>query len=287
VCVISDSSQYAPGKPAITYGLKGIQYFELRLQGPNRDLHSGSFGGSVSNPANALCEILAKLKDENGRIQLPGFYDSVLPMSDEERQQFAELNFDDNEFKREYDVADVFGEAGYTTLERRWARPTFDVNGLWSGYQGEGAKTVLPAKAGAKFSFRLVPNQQPDAIKQSLLQFLKTNLPPGINMELNDLHGAPGVVVPLDSPFMDAAAQAVEKGFGTKPVFIRTGGSIPVVLSFKEALKIDTLLLGWGQDDDDPHSPNEKFTLADFHRGIRASAHLWQALAYVATAATG
>lgn len=281
IAVISDCSQYAPGQPAITYGLRGIYYFELRLRGPNRDLHSGSFGGSVFNPANALNRMLASLIDDHGRIQIPGFYEGVLPLSEREREQFASLGFDDDEYMRELGVNGLFGEQGFTTLERRWARPTFDVNGLWSGYQGEGAKTVLPAKAGAKFSFRLVPNQEPARIKANLHAFLEAQCPPGIEMELIDLHGAPGFVLPLDSPYMQAAAQAIEHGFGKSPVFIRSGGSIPVVNTFSDSLGVDTLLLGWGQDDDNPHSPDEKFSLADFHRGIRSSAHLWEELAKI------
>lgn len=283
ICVISDSSQYGPGQPAITYGLKGITYFELRLDGPNRDLHSGSFGGAVTNPANALTKMLAGLIDENGRVQIPGFYDDVIDLTDRERDEYRSLNFDDDAFKKDLAVDEVTGESGYSTLERRWARPTFDINGLWSGYQGEGAKTVLPAKAGAKFSFRLVPDQQPEKIKQGLEQRLQELCPPGIRMELIDMHGAPGVLLPLDSPFMEPAALAIEQGFAKRPVFIRCGGSIPVVGAFKEMLGIDTLLLGWGQDDDNPHSPNEKFSLEDFQKGIKASAWLWQEIANVKT----
>ncbi len=278
VVVISDGSMYGPGQPAITYGLKGISYFELRLKGPSQDLHSGAFGGSVTNPANALTQILAKLIDENGRVQIPGFYDDVIDISDQERKQFADLNFDDQEYMNSIGVDGLTGEEGYTTLERRWARPTFDINGLWSGYQGEGAKTVLPAEAGAKFSCRLVANQDPKTIFDSLEKFIEQNCPSGIKFELVDMHGARGVTVPLDSPFMEAAANAIEKGFGTRPCFIRTGGSIPVVTAFTEKLGVDTLLLGWGQDDDNMHSPNEKFSLSDFQRGIAASAQLWAEL---------
>ncbi len=283
ICVISDASQYAPGQPAITYGLKGIAYFELRLQGPKQDLHSGTFGGAVTNPANALCHMLSALIDQDGRIQVGGFYDDVIDMTERERQEFADLEFDDEEFKRQLQVSGLTGEVGYTTLERRWARPTFDINGLWSGYQGEGAKTVLPARAGAKFSFRLVPDQDPAQIKSALEEKLRELCPAGIEMELTQVHAAPGIVVPLESSFMDAAARAVERGFEKRPVFIRCGGSIPIVGAFKDQLGLDTLLLGWGQDDDNTHSPNEKFSIADFHRGIRASAFLWEELAAVAT----
>jgi len=281
VVVISDCSQFGPGQPAITYGLKGIAYYELRLTGPKQDLHSGTFGGAVTNPANTLSKLIAALTDADGRIQLAGFYDDVVPLSDHERAEMKKLPFTEAAFMQQLGVTGVTGEVGYTTLERRWARPTCDVNGLWSGYQGEGAKTVLPAKAGAKFSFRLVPNQDPKKVSAALEQFLRDRLPPGITMELIDFHGAPGVVVPLDSPYMAAAARAITHGFGVAPVFIREGGSIPVVVNFKKALGVDTLLLGWGLDDDNTHSPNEKFCLADFHRGIKASAYLWQELAGV------
>jgi succinyl-diaminopimelate desuccinylase len=277
--VISDSSQFAPGMPAITYGLRGIAYFELRLRGPKQDLHSGTFGGGVTNPANALCELLAALKDKNGRVQVPGFYDDVLPLSDRERAEFRALPLTDEEFMKSVGVKGLFGEAGFTSIERRWARPTCDINGLTSGYQGEGAKTVLPARASAKFSFRLVPNQDPHKIAASLRKFLEERLPPGIEMELVDHHGAPGIVVPLDSPYIRAAAAAIESGFGRAPVNIREGGSIPIVNTFAHELKADALLLGWGQNDDNTHSPNEKFNLDDYHRGTLASADLFEELA--------
>jgi succinyl-diaminopimelate desuccinylase len=242
-------------------------------------LHSGTFGGAVTNPAGALVAMLAALKDDDGRIQLPGFYDDVVPLTDREREEFRALPFADEEFMRQLGVSGLSGEAGYTSLERRWARPTCDINGLTSGYQGEGAKTVLPARASAKFSFRLVPNQDPHKITASLRKFLEARLPPGIQMELVDHHGAPGVLVSLDSPYMHAASAAIEAGFGRPPVFIREGGSIPIVTTFTRELGADVLLLGWGQNDDNTHSPNEKFSLDDYHRGTRASAHLWQQLA--------
>jgi succinyl-diaminopimelate desuccinylase len=191
------------------------------------------------------------------------------------------LPFDEQAFMSKIGVDGVTGEGGYTTLERRWARPTFDINGIWGGYQGDGAKTVLPSKAGVKFSFRLVPEQDPVKIQHALRTQLESLCPPGIQMELLDLHSGTGVVVPLESPFMEAAATAIEQGFGRPPVFIREGGSIPVVTTFHEKLGIDTLLLGWGQDDDNTHSPNEKFSLADFHRGIKTSAYLWNAMSKI------
>ncbi len=281
ICVISDSNQYAPGVPAITYGLRGIAYYELRLSGPNRDLHSGSFGGAITNPANVLCQMLAALQGDGGRIQVPGFYDDVIDLSERERSEYRDLGFDDVPFMQDLGVNGMSGETGYTSLERRWARPSMDVNGLSSGYQGEGAKTVLPARAMAKFSFRLVPDQDPQKITASLERWLREMCPPGIELELLPVHGAGGVLVSLDNPMMEPAARAIETGFGQRPVFIRCGGSIPVVGYFKELLGIDTLLLGWGQEDDNPHSPDEKFSLADFQRGIAASAELWKEIAAI------
>lgn len=279
--VISDTSQFGPGIPAITYGLRGIAYYELFLRGPNRDLHSGVFGGAVANPATALAGMLAGLLDDQGRIQVPGFYDDVVALTEDERRQFAELPFDESQFREQLGVDDVAGETGYTTLERRWARPAMDVHGLTSGYQGEGAKTVLPETASAKFSFRLVPKQDPAKITAGLRAYLEKALPAGVRMELKDYHGGPGFVMPPDSPYLQAAADAIETGFGRRPVFIREGGSIPIVSTFAETLAADVLLLGWGQNDDNPHSPNEKFSLADFRRGARASAALWSRLADV------
>jgi acetylornithine deacetylase/succinyl-diaminopimelate desuccinylase-like protein len=210
---------------------------------------------------------------------VPGFYDEVVPLTERERAEFARLPFDEAEFMRKLGVEGLGGEQGYSTLERRWARPTCDINGLTSGYQGEGAKTVLPARASAKLSFRLVPNQDPHKITAALKQFLESRLPPGIRLELVDHHGAPGVVVPLESSYIKAAAAAIESGFGTAPVYIREGGSIPIVNTFARELDADVLLLGWGQNDDNTHSPNEKFSLADYQRGILSSAHLWSELA--------
>jgi succinyl-diaminopimelate desuccinylase len=278
VVVISDTSQFAPGQPAITYGLRGIAYFELQLTGPKQDLHSGTFGGAVTNPVNTLAKILAGLSDSQGRVLIPGFYDEVVPLTDREREQFAALPFKESDFMRQIGVSGLTGEAGFTSLERRWARPTFDCNGIWGGYQGEGSKTILPAKANAKFSFRLVPNQEPAKVAAGLRQRIKDLCPPGIRWELVEMGMTPGVVVPLDSPFVTAAAKAMERSFGQAPVFIREGGSIPVVTAFRDKLGVNTLLLGWGLDDDNMHSPNEKFSLADFHHGIRASAYLWEEL---------
>jgi acetylornithine deacetylase/succinyl-diaminopimelate desuccinylase-like protein len=274
--VISDGSQFAPNIPAICYGLRGITYYELRLTGPNRDLHSGSFGGAVTNPANALSQILTGLIDSHGKVQIPGFYDDVVPLTDRERQQFAALPFDERQFFEQIGVQAAIGEEGYTSLERRWVRPTFDICGLTSGYQGEGAKTVLPSTASAKISFRLVPNQEPEKIAAGLKKRISELCPPGIKWELIEMHGGHAIMVSLDSPYIEAACRAIEHAFGRRPVFTREGGSIPVVADFSKKLNAVTLLLGWGQDDDNTHSPNEKFSLADFHRGIKASAKLWE-----------
>ncbi|WP_165226341.1 dipeptidase [Aquisphaera insulae] len=272
--VISDTSQFAPGQPAITYGLKGLAYFELGVQGANRDLHSGTFGGAVQNPLNALATILASLKGPDGKIQVAGFYDSVKPLEDWERAEFARLPFSEEDFQSDLAAPALFGEEGYTTLERKWARPTCDVHGFWGGYAGPGPKTVLPCKAGAKLSFRLVPGQDPGTVDELLRAHIAKVTPPGVTVEVTSLQGAPAVLVNVDTPGFRAAVRAVESGFGKKPVFIREGGSIPVVGLLKNELGVDTLLLGWGQNDDNLHGPNEKFSLADFHRGIKAGAHL-------------
>ena len=279
--VISDMSQFAPGSPAITYGLRGIAYFELRLTGPRQDLHSGSFGGAVTNPAGVLANMLAAITDEDCKIQVPGFYDDVVRLTTREREGFQSLSFNEHTFFDSVGVEGGIGESGFSPLERRWARPSFDVNGISSGYQGEGAKTVLPARAMAKFSFRLVPDQDPDKIAAALRTMLEDLCPEGITMELIDFHNAPGVLVSLDSPYIEAAARAIERGFGSPPVFIREGGSVPIVTTFSDVLGADTLLLGWGLNDDNTHGPNEKFSLADFHHGIKASAYLWRELSRI------
>ncbi len=276
--VISDSSQFAPGAPAITYGLKGLAYFEIMVQGANRDLHSGTYGGAVANPLNDLATILASLKGSDGRIQIAGFYDSVRPLADWERKQFASLDFSEKAFQADLAVTSLEGEAGFTTLERKWARPTCDVNGIYGGYSGPGPKTVLPCKAGAKLSFRLVPDQDPKTVEQLFRDHVARVCPKGVTYEIINHHGAPAVLVNTDTPGVLAAVRAIEIGFGKKPVFIREGGSIPVVGLIKQQLGVDTLLLGWGQNDDNLHGPNEKFAIADFHRGIKSSACLFAEL---------
>jgi acetylornithine deacetylase/succinyl-diaminopimelate desuccinylase-like protein len=277
--VISDTSQFARDQPAITYGLKGLAYFEVIVRGAKNDLHSGTFGGAVANPCNALATILASLKGPDNRITIAGFYDPVRPLDDWERAEFARLPFSEAEFQASLGIASLEGEAGYTTLERKWARPTCDINGLYGGYQGPGPKTVLPCTAGAKLSFRLVPDQDPKTVAAQFRAHVRTVCPPGVSYEIIDHHGAPAVLVDTKTQGVRAAVRAIEAGFGKTPVFIREGGSIPVVGLLKTQLGVDTLLLGWGQNDDNLHGPNEKFALVDFHRGIKASAHLLAELA--------
>ena len=280
--VISDSSQFAPGIPAITYGLKGIAYFEMTVRGANRDLHSGTFGGAVANPLNALATILASLKGPDGKVAIEGFYDDVKPLADWERAEFAALPFSDDEFRRDLGVDTLAGEAGYTTLERKWARPTCDVHGLYGGYQGPGGKTVLPCFGGAKLSFRLVPDQDPAVIARLLRAHVARVAPPGVAVEINEYNSAPAVLVDAQgNKGIEAARRAVETAFGARPILIREGGTIPVVGLIKKELGVDTLLLGWGQNDDNLHGPNEKFSLDAFYRGIRASARLFDELSRI------
>lgn len=278
VVVVSDSSQYAPGRPAITCGLRGIATYELFVQGPSMDLHSGSFGGAVANPAMALCHLMSSMVAANGQIAVEGFYDDVLPIPDVERQAWRSLGSDDERFAKNVGAIGLSGEAGFTTDERRWARPSLDINGLISGHQGEGVKTVLPAKAIAKFSFRLVPGQDPAKITALTRSHLAKHCPPGVTFELKPDHGAGAMLADANSRFARAASQAIEQAFGVAPVMIREGGSIPILATFQDVLRCDVLLLGWGQNDDAAHSPDEKFSIDDFHRGIEASAALWQTL---------
>lgn len=276
IAVISDTSQYAPNIPAITYGLRGILACEVRLHGPKQDLHSGIFGGAITNPANALTRLIASLHDTHGRVQIPGFYEDVLPLTAAERASFAALPFHEADFFASVGVTAGWGEEGFTSTERRWARPTCDVNGLTAGYQGEGPKTIIPSWASAKITCRLVPNQDPHKLLKSLGQFLQEQTPPGCRLEFIEQHGCPGFVADRNSPFMAAANAAIREAFGVAPVMIREGGSIPVVATLKELLGVDTLLLGWGQNTDNLHSPNEHFSVADFHHGTLASALLWK-----------
>jgi acetylornithine deacetylase/succinyl-diaminopimelate desuccinylase-like protein len=278
--VISDGSQFAPGIPAITYGLRGLVYVQLDVQGPHFDLHSGSFGGILDNPAQVLADILQKLKNPDGSVAIPGFYEDVLPLESWEREEMASLPVDLRALEDYLGVSRFSGEPGYSIVERRTARPTLDINGLWGGFSGEGAKTIIPAKAGAKVSMRLVPNQVPEKIYGLFREFVTAGCPAGADLKITRLHGAHPVLVPRNTPAMRAAEKAVSIGFGKRPVFIREGGSIPVVNLIKKHLGQDNiLLLGWGSPDDGAHSPNERFCIEDFYRGIRSAAALFHAIA--------
>ena len=281
VAVISDTSQYGDGIPAITYGLRGIVAAEVRLTGPSMDLHSGIFGGSIANPANAIARLCGSLVGNDGRVQIPGFYDDVIPLTDKEREEFANLPFSEQDFLSNIGSAAAFGEQGFSTLERRWARPTCDINGIFSGYTGEGPKTIVPSTATAKITCRLVPGQDPQKVLVSLETFLETQCPAGLKFEFLRFHGCEAFVFDPKSVWITAASAAVAAAFGRPPVFIREGGSIPVVSRFQQILGIGTLLLGWGRNTDNLHSPNEHIHVADFNNGILASAHLWQQLSSV------
>ncbi len=276
--VISDTGMPTPKYPALTYALRGIAAFEITLHGPSRDLHSGIFGGTVDNPAMALSQLLGKLRDKNGRVAIPGFYDDVQPLSAYERKQFARLPFKAPDYQKFLGVPKLFGERGFTPLEQRSARPTLEINGLTSGYQGEGSKTIVPAWARAKITTRLVPNQNPARIIKLLQQHLKKLCPPTVRLEIKSGHGADPYLVSPTSPQAQAALRALKAAFGCEPVLLREGGSIPIVNDFKKILGADALLVGLALPDDNAHSPNEKFDLDCFAKGQLMSAHLWQEL---------
>jgi acetylornithine deacetylase/succinyl-diaminopimelate desuccinylase-like protein len=276
--VVSDTGMPSKKHPALTYALRGITAAEITLHGPARDLHSGIFGGSVDNPAMALAQLLAKLRDKNGRVAIPGFYDDVEKLSAYERKQFARLPFKSEDYRKFLGVPELFGERGFTSLEQRSARPTLEINGLTSGYQGEGSKTIVPAWARVKITMRLVPNQNPAKIIKIVRQHLKKLCPPTVRMEIASGHGAEPYLVSPTSSHAQAALRALRSAFGHEPVLMREGGSIPIVNDFKKILGADTLLLGLALPDDNAHSPNEKFDLDCFAKGQLMGAHLWREL---------
>jgi acetylornithine deacetylase/succinyl-diaminopimelate desuccinylase-like protein len=276
--VVSDTGMPDKKHPALTYALRGIIAFEITLRGPSRDLHSGIFGGAVDNPAMALSQLLAKLRDKNGRVAIPHFYDDVVPLSNYERKEFKRLPTTDFELQKLLGVKKLFGERGFTPTEQRSARPTFEINGLTSGYQGEGSKTIVPAWSRAKITCRLVPNQNPARIRKAVCDFLKKICPPSVRMEIEAGHGAEAYLVSPTSAQAQAALRALRAAFNREPVLMREGGSIPIVNEFKRVLGADTLLLGLGLPEDNAHSPNEKFDLDCFENGQRMSALLWQEL---------
>jgi acetylornithine deacetylase/succinyl-diaminopimelate desuccinylase-like protein len=276
--VVSDTAMFDHGVPSVCYGLRGLTYMQIEVTGPNRDLHSGSFGGTVHNPVQALSEIIAKLHDAKGRVAIPGFYDNVRALSKQERAAFARLPWSDKTYARGLGVRQLYGEKGFTTLERVWARPTLECNGIWGGFIGEGAKTVLPSKAAAKISMRLVPDQKSGPVAKLFERHIRSIAPKTVQVDVKFVHGGEAAITPLDSPGVQAAAAALQKGFGKKPLFQREGGSIPIVVQFKELLGLDTVLLGFGVPDENAHAPDEFMTLENFYGGIRTVAHFYHEL---------
>jgi acetylornithine deacetylase/succinyl-diaminopimelate desuccinylase-like protein len=279
--LISDTEMFDRGVPSLCYGLRGLAYFQIDVRGTKTDLHSGTFGGAVVNPAMALAQVLAQMKDKGGRIKIPGFYDDVRPLSEEERAQFRKLPFNETRYRKELGAPKLYGESGYTTLERTTARPTFEVNGLLSGFTGEGAKTVLPAVAMAKVSMRLVPDQTPQKVGELFRAYLGKVMPKSVTWTLTAMHGGMPWMASLDNKYVQAAGRAIELGFGKAPVFTREGGSIPVVATFQKELGVPSVLFGVGLPDDRIHAPNEKIDLANFHNGVIAAAALYGEVAGV------
>jgi acetylornithine deacetylase/succinyl-diaminopimelate desuccinylase-like protein len=279
VVVISDTSMFDRGVPSICYSLRGLTYLQIDVRGSSGDLHSGQFGGALVNPAMALAQMLAQMKDRGGRIKIPGFYDDVRELSEEERAAWKTLPFNEKKFRKDVGAPKLFGESGFTTLERLWARPTFEVNGLLSGFTGDGAKTVLPAVAMAKVSMRLVPDQRPERIAELFEAYVKKIAPKTVEVKLTRMHGGKPWITEYSNPFVQAAGRAIEQGFGKEPVFCREGGSIPVVSTFQEALHAPAVLFGVGLPDENAHAPNERLDLGNFHNGIVASAILYEEIA--------
>jgi Acetylornithine deacetylase/Succinyl-diaminopimelate desuccinylase and related deacylases len=268
VILVSDTGMLSIDIPSITTGLRGLAYWEVEVTGPNRDLHSGIFGGAVANPINVLAKMIASMTDENGRVIMPGFYDDVMDVSDKEREMLARAPFDETAYKKTIEVDGLFGEVGYTTPERTGIRPSFDVCGIWGGYTGEGAKTVLPSKAFAKISSRLVPNQDHKKIALLFKNYFESIAPASVTVKVTSLHGGQGYVCPVDFPGYIAAENAYFESFGKKPVPVRSGGSIPIISTFEEVLGIKSILMGFGLESDAIHSPNENYPLANFYKGI-------------------
>lgn len=270
VILVSDTSMLGADLPSLTTGLRGLAYWEVEVTGPNRDLHSGHFGGAVANPINVLCDLLSKVIDTDGRITIPHFYDDVEEVPTAEREMIAQIPFDEKKYMEAIGVKALKGEKGYSTLERNSCRPSFDVCGIWGGYTGEGSKTVLPSKAYAKVSSRLVPHQQHEKISQLFVDYLTQQAPDYVQVKVTPLHGGEGYVCPIDHPAYQAAEKGFEKAFGKKPLAVRRGGSIPIISDFEQILGIKTILMGFGLESDAIHSPNENFSLDIFRKGIEA-----------------
>lgn len=270
VILVSDTSMLAADLPSLTTGLRGLAYWEIAVTGPNRDLHSGHFGGAVANPINVLCNMLSQVVDANGRITIPGFYDEVEELSKEERDMIAGIPFDEKRYMDAINVRELAGEEGYSTLERNSCRPSFDVCGIWGGYTGEGAKTVLPSKAYAKVSCRLVPHQRHEVISRLFVDYIQAIAPASVRVEVTPMHGGEGYVCPITLPAYKAAEQGFTEAFGRRPLAVRRGGSIPIISDFERELGVKTVLIGFGLESNAIHSPNENFPLDIFRRGIEA-----------------
>jgi acetylornithine deacetylase/succinyl-diaminopimelate desuccinylase-like protein len=276
IILVSDTSIISNEVPSITVGLRGLAYLQVEVTGPNRDLHSGLYGGAVANPINILCEMIASLKDENNHITIPGFYDDVAVLSTGERAEMAKAPFSLDAYKKALDIADVHGEAGFTTIERTSIRPTLDVNGIWGGYTGEGAKTVIASKAYAKISMRLVPNQDHHKVTELFQKHFESIAPKSVKVKVMPHHGGEPVVTPTDSPAYKAASMAMEATFGKTPVPTRSGGSVPIIALFKTILGLDSVLMGFGLDSDAIHSPNEKFGIFNYLKGIETIPYFYK-----------
>jgi acetylornithine deacetylase/succinyl-diaminopimelate desuccinylase-like protein len=276
VILVSDTAIISLEHPSITVGLRGLSYVEVEVTGPSRDLHSGVYGGAVANPINTLCEMIASMKDKDGRITIPGFYDKVISLSDDERKELNKAPFDLDDYKKELNIKEVKGESGYTTLERTGIRPTLDVNGIWGGYTGEGAKTVLPSKAYAKISMRLVPDQDNEEITELFKKHFESIAPASVKVKVTELHGGQPAVTPTNSKAFAAASKAFEEVWGKTPIPTRDGGSIPIVALFKEVLGLDTVLMGFGLDTDAIHSPNEHYGVTNYLRGIETITNFYK-----------
>jgi acetylornithine deacetylase/succinyl-diaminopimelate desuccinylase-like protein len=276
VILISDTGMLANDIPSITTGLRGLAYMEVEVTGPNRDLHSGLYGGAVANPINILCEMIASLQDENNHITIPGFYDKVEELSDEERAEMAKAPFNLENYKKALDIDEVHGEKGYVTMERNSIRPSLDVNGIWGGYTGEGAKTVIPSKAHAKISMRLVPHQTPDEISELFEKHFNAIAPKSVKVKVKSLHGGHGYVTHTSDHAYQSASKAYEQTFGKKPVPVRSGGSIPIVALFEQELKSKSILMGFGLDSDAIHSPNEHYGVFNYLKGIETIPYFYE-----------
>jgi len=281
VILVSDTSMLAPDTPSITTGLRGLAYWEVEVTGPNRDLHSGLFGGAVANPINVLAKMISDMVDENGHITIPGFYDDVLEVSDEERKKMAEAPFDKEAYKKAIDVKELYGEKGFTTPERTGIRPSFDVCGIWGGYTGEGAKTVLPSKASAKISSRLVPNQDNKKIAELFKNHFEKIAPDYVKVNVKYLHGGQAYVCPIDLPAYKAAEKAYQEVYNKMPVPVRSGGSIPIISEFDRILDTKSVLMGFGLEDDAIHSPNENYPLEQFYNGINTIPYFYKYFAEI------